>query len=293
MPKQSIQLSDLNFSIGTASSGTYFFPNQITIDSTGRLTSVTTSASTVLPGPGLVSSLKGDNTTTTVNTSTGYVALDLTTVTNVSTSLAKIKSITVDAYGRVNNFTTNSFPQAGTYTNVSSLTLDSQGRVTAINTATYPGFNVTGTATIYNATLLGRTNLSQNAENLVNLGSGNGIINVDTSQGNNFYFTPTGWFAFNFTNVYTSGGTSSFNSTNPTVTVSIIVNNTAGNSYWSTGTVGINGYSLPTSSITLYWVGKITPVGNPGKIEIYAFNLVWTGLSSLLPTPFGGLTVYG
>ena len=310
MPKQVIQLTDLNFNIGTASSGTYTIITNLSIDQYGRISQVTTSS--VAPGlvPGAVISLAAASDRITVSTSTGYPTVDLGYVGTTGT-WTNIQSVTIDTYGRIVSVTTaTTVLPSGSYPYPQSITVDISGRLTAITTATgfsgnAPALNVPSGNHYFQSTL----NIQQLVETINTtptsttvhwpayptvggLSTSTTKYTLDCSTSTVHYITPTDNFCFAFipasmlTNVNSVLGT-----TNPSLTVTVIVNNTGGYIFrnnsgnlpsgaggliiGSGGGMGWFGTALSPNynSGNLIWPGGIIPKGVAGRIEIYSFTL--------------------
>jgi hypothetical protein len=272
MPKSTLQISDIG-PISSIAAGTYTNIRSIQIDSTGVITAI----STYTPGGGgLISSVNGTSGQISVNPTIGIPQVDLVSISSPITN-AQIQSITTDQYGRISSFTTSSVA-SGTFSSINSITVNSAGRITSISTGSASPVAIPNNSTLTNAILNSSTTIISSREPVyIFSNSQSGIITLDLTTATNFYMVPSGNFSFNFINgpnlaglTFNIGQLSSYT---PIVSVSIVVNNIGGYSWYPNFTGNTyKGWSY-NGSIPDYpqWAMGLAPTGTSGRIEIYNF----------------------
>jgi hypothetical protein len=274
MPKVQLQSSDIG-QVSTIAAGTYSNIRSIIINASNIIDAINTYTPS---GSGLVSSVNGTIGQISVAPTVGIPQVDLvSSITPVSN--ATISSITTDSYGRISAITTASIVSSGTFSSLKSITVNGRGQLTGIDTSTVikiiPNNSVmTGTAFTSSTSII-----SSREYMYVYTTPQSGIINIDISTASNFYFVPSGNFSFNFINgpdLTTTGfNIEGLTYATPIVSISIIVNNTGGYSWYYSSVISYSGadtWRYNGADVTYPgWAGGFRPVGTAGRIEIYNF----------------------
>jgi hypothetical protein len=150
MPKTLLVSTDLdNKFYSSLVAGSYRYPQQVTIDSYGRITTITTSSGYVQPAT--LGAINGTAGRITVSATTGSVIADLASVSTAGTYLYP-SQLNIDLYGRFTSITTATPSYISTtYSSIITLTVDNYGKVSTVTTGTSISIRYTPTRTYINS----------------------------------------------------------------------------------------------------------------------------------------------
>jgi hypothetical protein len=135
MPKTLLVSTDLDNKFYTAlEAGNYTYPQQVTIDSYGRIATITTSSG--YRQPATLGSINGTAGSITVSTSTGSVIADLVSISTAGSYLYPTQ-LSIDSYGRFTAITTATPSYISTtYNSIINLTINAYGKISSVTTGT-------------------------------------------------------------------------------------------------------------------------------------------------------------